>query len=657
MIKSLAFEVQFASTGRALKGAHTFAEGFTSISGQNEAGKSLRLEFIRFGLFGVDALRDGRSSYTKLSIELEFVIQDVDYKVLRTLANATLLKGSEVVAKSTSVVNAAIRKLFGYDLAVFDAAHCVKQGEVEALGNMGPTARRKMVDTTIGLNIFDDLIKWTADTGNALNREAEAMASSVPQPVEPVKPTGYRPAAELEAEIATLAQQQEKRRNAEAVIAANANLVEPVMPTTTVVETAAQLKKLQDQRQANIALKTKIETQLSMLKPLVKTAAELEVLDIELAAWLGWQQHKAWLEANPKPRHDRALLEKWLADHKTAEEHRHLLRQIEDLEGRGHHECPSCHHTWAIASDAIVELQDKVDALPPYSTPPLSVSEIQVELQRVAVWDKGCAFAEFSEVPEPEWLDQINDWKLGLKDEEFRKTLPTIPVIGPDLSAAYQERLRYEQDLVRFERDTATYGVAKARVGEAQAVVASTPVVDLEPLRQLLTEIRVYDAALAPYTQLKTRFDEVMVAIAAKETDAANYLAARDAIREMKIKVKQHLVPSLNAVASKLLTEMTNGARTTVEVDEEFEITIDGQPLHTLSGSGKAVANLAIRIGLGQVLTARIFPVLMGDEIDASMDADRATSTMACIRRLGTYLKEMLLVSHKQIEADNYITV
>src|SRR5262245_43467351 len=61
---------------------------------------------------------------------------------------------------------------------------------------------------------------------------------------------------------------------------------------------------------------------------------------------------------------------------------------------------------------------------------------------------------------------------------------------------------------------------------------------------------------------------------------------------------------------------MTGGRRQSIRVDEEFDVTVDGQPLNTLSGSGKAVANLALRNGLGQVLTNNVLSLFVGDEID-----------------------------------------
>ena len=58
--------------------------------------------------------------------------------------------------------------------------------------------------------------------------------------------------------------------------------------------------------------------------------------------------------------------------------------------------------------------------------------------------------------------------------------------------------------------------------------------------------------------------------------------------------IKGHLVPALSRVASHLLAQMTGGQRSVVVVDQEFDVTVDGQRLDTLSGSGKAVANLAL---------------------------------------------------------------
>ena len=123
------------------------------------------------------------------------------------------------------------------------------------------------------------------------------------------------------------------------------------------------------------------------------------------------------------------------------------------------------------------------------------------------------------------------------------------------------------------------------------------------------------------------------------------------------MKVKQELAPSLSKAASSLLYAMTNGERRFVDVDHDFNIIVDGQPLQTLSGSGKSVVNLALRIGLGQVLTSKVLPIFMGDEIDKDMDAIRATSTHSTFQNLKSVLTQIILVTHKDIEADQVISL
>jgi exonuclease SbcC len=93
--------------------------------------------------------------------------------------------------------------------------------------------------------------------------------------------------------------------------------------------------------------------------------------------------------------------------------------------------------------------------------------------------------------------------------------------------------------------------------------------------------------------------------------------------------------------------------RSAVVVDQEFDVTVDGQRLDTLSGSGKAVANLALRLGLGQVLTNNVLSLFVGDEIDASMDDTRAENLGSCIHQLAGKISQIIQITHKSgAEAD-----
>jgi len=157
------------------------------------------------------------------------------------------------------------------------------------------------------------------------------------------------------------------------------------------------------------------------------------------------------------------------------------------------------------------------------------------------------------------------------------------------------------------------------------------------------------------YETYKEAYDTQFEKVTKLKTEVENYDVAIVGLRNLKTSIKSYLVPSLNKVASAYLSQMTDGARSSVVISDQFDITVDGQPMEALSGSAKAVANLAIRLALGQTLTNSVFSVLMADEIDAAMDKERAEYTAKCLRKLTTKISQIIIISHKKLEADNYV--
>jgi DNA repair exonuclease SbcCD ATPase subunit len=160
--------------------------------------------------------------------------------------------------------------------------------------------------------------------------------------------------------------------------------------------------------------------------------------------------------------------------------------------------------------------------------------------------------------------------------------------------------------------------------------------------------LTAYEASYETFVRQKEELDQL-------KEKVEQLKAARKAVAQVRTRVKTYLIPSLNRVASSLLTQMTDGERNSILIQEDFDILVDGQPVHTLSGSGKAVANIALRIGLGQVLTHNVFPIFLADEIDAAMDEKRARLTSVCLSRLSQTISQVVIVSHKRPDADHYI--
>jgi DNA repair exonuclease SbcCD ATPase subunit len=165
-----------------------------------------------------------------------------------------------------------------------------------------------------------------------------------------------------------------------------------------------------------------------------------------------------------------------------------------------------------------------------------------------------------------------------------------------------------------------------------------------------------FETNMANYSKAKDAYDKALAELQGLKDELEDWTKGRNAVADLRVKVKGYLLPSLNAVASKLINEMTGGELSWIVVNDQFEITVEGQRLETLSGAGKAVANLALRIALGQVLTNRVFSVMMLDEIDASCDEDRAKYIATCLKNLTKSIKQVIQVSHKTgLVADHYV--
>lgn len=625
----------------------TFPVGLTAISGPNESGKSVILEMIRYALWGSDALRGTSEDYKKLEVTMEFDVHGDTYKVERIRNLATLSRGGDTLAVGIKAVNAKIIDLFGYNMMVFDVANACLQGQVEALGRMRPAERQKMVDQTVGLNFIDTLIKWVGDQASAINNEAAALASVAVPPPAPNKPDDYTPSHQLDADVAKLRAVETKRAGLAGWL--NHKVAAPVDPGPR--PTTATLEELQEYR----SFKRKLEQQKADLVGEIrrheadlkhKSAAILKI-DETIS-----QKQRQIETAVPPPYSDEQLdqMEQQLEQFAEWTAKKRLL----DL---GKHTCPSCDYSWPLASEQLAKYQHVVEVQKPEFTS-----------DNIKGWRNAIRRQVNVQALEEEIATLIASIRtLQREIENTQQGVAQLEVQVQDLNEqlnALPDRSEEEETLRRWSANANVYltkleqyaeYLTERAVKQKEFDELGDVTNQLEDLSTRQLEARTYEAQLDTFQKLNERYVETMAKAEEAKVRAEQMSAARDALKEMKLTIKQHLVPSLSAVASNLLQQMTGGARTTIAIDEEFNIKVDNQNLTTLSGSGQAVANLAIRIGLGQVLTNKVFSVFMADEIDAAMDNERAAFTAACLSNLTTSIGQVLLISHKHIDAPNHI--
>lgn len=675
MFKKLAYEVTFPATGRTFAQDLTFDAGFWAIVGPNESGKSLIFEMMRFSFFGTSALRGKADDYKTLTLSAEFTIKGVDYSITRTMRAAMLSRGGEVVASGVTAVNAKIVEILGFGITVFDMACSINQGEVERLGTLSPASRKQLVDSVLGIDALDVVAKWAMDEARLTDKEAQTIKSRLVCPTQPELPVPYTPTTTID--LPALRAASEELSQIEGFLSVSRE--KPMMPTCVVDLPAENLKTFATQRSALRHTVADLKAQIATLPESVP-CNELQLNDAE-AEWARldlYEEAQRWLKANPQPRHNVVQLMVWRDDWDVRdlwEQWDRAQSQIVDMTSKIEAEhkisCPNCTHEFPLDTGTHAHQEAVITAAlavpqpaePRPVVPPLSLAQIEQAIEARRSFDE----TKHNAMTAVEALDaptisraQIPVMRVQLSQIMTRVALmadllrdePKLAAM-PDYEQMLVERSAYEASLPVYRSQLEAWETWSVERGAKQVrqQALSGARLALSEAEAVYAVSSVYEAAQARFVEGYETYVAAMADVDELDGKAAEYRKVRDVMNILRSLIKQHLMPSLNKVASSLLQQMTGGQRLAVVVDEDFNVVIDGQELETLSGSAKACANLSLRIALGQVLTNRVFSVLMADEIDASMDDFRAEQTANVLCTLENSISQVLLVSHKTIES------
>lgn len=671
MFLHLNYKAEFL-TGRKLEAEIDFSKGMTAVYGRNESGKSFMLEMLRFMLFGSAALRGSADTYDFLKGDCGFMIRGETYVVERTLKKATLSRGGETLATGVTGVNEKIVGLMGFGIQVFDVACAATQNNLLSLTQMRPTERKRMVDTTIGVGMLEAVAKWAREEATLAGRNIAQMKSTLRTPVAPSQPENYQPSALLQVEI-TEAQALKTELDRIDGFLRSEGPGRPNKPTCSVPIPASALKPMADARKQTRADLAALKAYLAKL-PVAPAWSEddLARMELENEAYHRYLEACEFVRKNPAPQMDVHRVEQGLTDWKAWNDYQSALttrKNAERVLSEITTQCPKCDHEWSHDEQTRNSLLAIVSAnLVPVEKPEISLADLNKAKDFYARWSYEAyaaqAHASEAEAEKPELnLAQINKARLDLSLSVQRKdTEEAIAVIeqglkGDTIEEQYEKRLRFEQELEAYERIlTQAMEHDKRR---AESVARKAEIGDVgQKVADLMMKQRasiLWESEADRFQKDVDAYDRALGHINRVQEEEDQYRAIAAAMTLLRTRIKQYLLPSLNRVASALLARATSGERNSIVVDEEFNIVVDNQPVETLSGSAQACVNLALRIALGQVLVKNVFSVFLADEIDGSMDSVRARETSETLRNLSKSVSQILVISHKSIEADHEI--
>lgn len=581
-----------------------FEKGLTTITGKNGAGKSLIQEFIRFALFGISALRGKVSDYdTAFRVELLCNINNEEIKIDRTLKGCVI---NDVVVGTTECNKYIIDKL-GYNISVFDMGNCAKQFEINKLGEMKPSERKTAIDQVIGLTAVTKLIKELKEERNQIKSYVEGCKSVLIEPIVPEKPEGYRDSTELNNFLnAEWSKIQEYN-----ICKGNADILKCDEPICNFAEPPVgdlrneNLHKMLIEKMKNFTEEDKQGSQYS---------------SDELRNWLF--ASNLW-STYTEPEIELDQIENGLKEWSKYREYHNSKKAV----------CPKCGEEFSLSG------LDKVE-IP-------SLAEDYLNEQKKKHLSK-------PSMPKPDTFIDINfvtkEEQKSARQRDYISTKEQLERFGDVDYDKLREYNIYKTQLNNYEK----YCECLNKIKELGTIEDENY---LESLKSLSVKCEIYENDLRRYEIAKTEYDNRIKMIEEKEEKINKLNSAIEGLSSLMSRVKNSIIPSLSSVSTNLVREMSNFDITNIEISEDFDILVDGKELCLLSGSEKAVANLAIRLALSSILTRKVFNVFMGDEIDESMSEERANSTAETLHKLTDQIEQILLISHRNITGDNNIEI
>jgi DNA repair exonuclease SbcCD ATPase subunit len=613
-------------------------------------------------LFGSKALRGPASDYKTFEGEMTFELRGNTYTIRKKGTKAELFLDEDQVATGTKPVSEKIIGLFGYGLDVFDVANNCGQGQIEAISAMKPTERKALVDRTIGLTAVDTTVTKIAEDISQARTRVATLEEGLIEPVEPEKPEGYQPSNEIEERIGRAREDRDLATQAQAWLDARDDLTEPVEPEEP--EGSLDLDELREHERKRNAAMDEVEAINDELKALdlpTMKMEQVEAAEEALKVYAEWQAEQTLKARHPKPDFTAEQLDN-IERAQKADTIRGKIAMKRDHETL---ECPNCEHEWVEDQEAIDELVRQIPLYDDESLPDTYefVNVLQERHRLTAYEAVADKIKDLPQPPEPKYTEgQLKTERKRFKNRERQTELhhryaELVNNAPKPRTEELENAEKYYADLASYRQEKGTWDryVSARDSYREQLKKAEANKDDIDELMGLFKASAQYEQSLQAYQAQKTKYERDLEVYQSAKHDLEQWVASRKALRDLKAKVKTHLLPSLNTVASVLINQMTGGQRNKIRIDEDFEVLVDGQSLETLSGSGKAVANLAMRLGLGQVLTNKTFSVFMADEIDAAMDADRAGFTADSLSKLTKSIDQILLVSHKSLTTQHHI--
>lgn len=202
-----------------------------------------------------------------------------------------------------------------------------------------------------------------------------------------------------------------------------------------------------------------------------------------------------------------------------------------------------------------------------------------------------------------------------------------------------------EENLLKIEFISENYEKIKSFFYEANNKINSKQ----KELNDIKQNILTIEFSLKDLEKKLTDFKEYKKQINNFVNEINSLSLKKQIMSDYIIYLLQHLKPRIEDLASEYFSIITDWKYFQISLDEDYNILIDWKNLDLYSWWERDLANLCLRLSLGQNLTSSKWnPInfLVLDEVLASQDKERQQNILINLKKLENKFSQIILISH-----------